>query len=95
MDISMKKRSDDDLSSCLWDWKDLGRALKEMGRHSSLRVCPIAPADGAFDGDSNSLERWIEFTAEYLGLEVEEKEVFFGNLEAVLGSTLPGLSTLR
>src|SRR5262245_50223451 len=52
MGIFMKKRTDDDLRSCLWDWKDLGSALKEMGRHSSLQVRPIAPMEGPIDGPS-------------------------------------------
>jgi len=92
MDISTKNPSCDDLNGCLWEWRDLSRALKELGRRSSLLVRPVAPfVDEGFDEEPDSINRWIELNAEYLGVEVEEKDVSLDNLEAVLRSVEPGL----
>jgi ATP-binding cassette subfamily B protein len=92
MDTFAKSPSCDDLKACLWEWKDLSRALKEMGRRLSLLVRPVASfVDEGFDEKTDSIDRWIELNAEYLGVEVEEKDASFENLEAVLGSITTGL----
>jgi ATP-binding cassette subfamily B protein len=79
-----------DLSRLGWPGSRLGEALEALGRHASLggrsagEVAP--PADLLAEGGER-LDRWVEATADWLGLEAEPVEVPYTAVgRLVLGS---------
>src|SRR4051812_18758245 len=81
-----------------WPGSCLGEALETLGRHAGLGVGEAGevtpPADLLIEGGER-LDRWVEATADWLGLEAQPVEIPYAALERLIGGSGPGCFVSR
>src|SRR5690606_18144124 len=83
-----------DLAAAAWPASRLGEAIEGLARRSGMalepRVAPAPPLDLPWDNVART-GKWIEATAQWLGLEAEPVTLSYAELDEAIRRAAPAL----